>query len=120
MKPDLEAEFRERVRAWAERPPRRTALDVASRARATAAAHGAHRRLVSAPLAWAAAGLAVALVSLALSRAAEPSGDAAPQRIHVVRAPPTAAAPAASRLVVVELRSGSRLYVDLAAGRRSS
>ena len=109
-----EPEFRERLREWASRPPRRPAHEVAGRARATAARHRA-----VAPLVWAAAALAVVLGSLALLRSAERIPGTAPAGTDAVPTVPNAA-PAAARFVVVELRSGSRLYVDLATARRTS
>ena len=102
---EIDLQFRARARAWADRPPRRSAAEAARRARTASRApsHSPARRL-------ALAALAVGLVALAVALVGPTDG-----RDELAAARPAAvAAPApAPRLIVIELASGTRLYVAL-------
>lgn len=109
----LDPAFRARAREWAARPPRRSAAEAAARARAAGRRSSTRwpRRLALAALA---AGAAAAFV---VARPAVPPPDLPPSPRQA------RSEPAASRQLVVELASGTRLYVVLpstAAARRSS
>jgi hypothetical protein len=99
MKP-LPEEFRSRATAWGDRRPTRPAAEVAARARAARVARDG--RLAIVPRAVLAGAALAALLMVALARPRSPSS-----------APVVAEAQPPARLVVIELRSGSRLYVDL-------
>jgi hypothetical protein len=112
----LPPELRDRLRGWAERPPRRDAATAARLAR------NSRRRYPSATrarLAWVAATLAMLLgtgLGLVATRPPAPA----------LADPPTAATPTSpavdNQIVVIELDSGTSLYVVLPppVARRSS
>jgi hypothetical protein len=112
---EIDLQFRARAHAWADRPPRRSAAAAARRARTASRvpSRSPARRL-------ALAAVAVGLVALGVALLAPSGGgdDLAAAR------PATVAAPAPEpRLIVIELASGTRLYVALtpdAVKRRST
>ena len=98
---ELDPQFRARAREWADRSPRRSAAEAARRARTASRApgHSPARRL-------ALAALAVGLVALV--------GPTDGRDELAAARPAAVAAPApAPRLIVIELASGTRLYVAL-------
>ncbi len=112
----LPTDIRDRLRGWAERPPRRDAATAARLARNSRRRYASATRL---PLAWAAAALAMLLgTGLGLVATRQPAPAPA--------VPPAAASAASpvvdSHVVVIELGSGTPLYVVLPppAARRSS
>jgi hypothetical protein len=108
----LPPDLRERLRAWTDRPPRLDAAIAGARARA-----GASQRRPTARRLALAVSLGAALVAVALLVTARGDRPAQPPPI-ASRTPP----PVESRLVVIELSSGTPLYVVLPppAARRSS
>jgi hypothetical protein len=113
---ELDPDFRARARAWLDRASETPAHEMAARARGGFGAPNRRRRGRTFQLAWgvlAASVIFVAAVVLSSDRARNPPAP----RYDSVLARPRAPIP---RLVVVELRSGTRLFVDLAAGRSTS
>ncbi len=111
----LPAELRDRLRGWAERPPRRDAATAARLARTSRRRYPSATRL---RLAWAAAALAMLLgtgLGLVATRQPAPAPTVPP-------AASTASSAVDSHVVVIELGSGTPLYVVLPppAARRSS
>jgi len=104
---DLET-LRNEIRSWTDRPPERTPGQ--ARTRVLARIDERHRRRPRWRLAVATAALAAGLaLGLLLLQPAPPDGPP----VATVEPEVTLATPPASQLLLYELRSGTKLYLDL-------
>jgi hypothetical protein len=107
MRNDELKNLRDEIRSWTDRPPERTPKQ--ARTRVLARIGGPRRRSrwgLAVATAALVAGLALGLLFL------QPTPPAGPPVATVEPAPPPASPPA-SKLLLYELRSGTKLYLDL-------